>query len=129
MLVAPHLTVSRIPNSDHASTETHHRYKKDAPSGTAKTILEIIQEEVGEREEVYGRSGMKERGNEIGVHVIRGGDIVGEHKVLYAANNEIIELTHRASDRAVFAHGVLRAVRYVAGKSPGIYSMNDVLGL
>jgi 4-hydroxy-tetrahydrodipicolinate reductase len=110
-------------------TEAHHRYKKDAPSGTATTILEIIQEEVGEKEKVYGRSGMKERGSEIGVHVIRGGDIVGEHKVLYAANNEIIELTHRASDRAVFAHGVLRAVRYVAGKSPGIYSMNDVLGL
>jgi 4-hydroxy-tetrahydrodipicolinate reductase len=109
--------------------EAHHRYKKDAPSGTAKTILQIIEEEIGEREKVYGREGMKERENEIGVHAIRGGDIVGEHTVLYAANNEIIELTHRASDRAVFAHGVIRSVRYVVGKKPGIYAMSDVLGL
>jgi 4-hydroxy-tetrahydrodipicolinate reductase len=109
--------------------EAHHRYKKDAPSGTAKTILQIIGEEVGERDTLYGREGMRERENEIGVHVIRGGDIVGEHTVLYAANNEIIELTHRASDRAVFAHGVVKAVRFVVGKDPGIYSMKNVLGL
>jgi 4-hydroxy-tetrahydrodipicolinate reductase len=109
--------------------EAHHRYKKDAPSGTAKTILQIIGEEVGERDTLYGREGMRERENEIGVHVIRGGDIVGEHTVLYAANNEIIELTHRASDRAVFAHGVVKAVRFVVGKDPGVYSMKNVLGL
>ena len=110
-------------------TEAHHRYKKDAPSGTACTILEIIGEETGKTECVYGREGMAGRKDEIGVHVIRGGDIVGDHTVLFAANNETIELSHRAYDRAVLARGVIRAVRFVTGKSPGIYSMDDVLGL
>jgi 4-hydroxy-tetrahydrodipicolinate reductase len=110
-------------------TEAHHRHKKDAPSGTAKTMLEMIERETGPREKVYGREGMKERGNEIGVHVIRGGDIVGEHSVLFAGNFECIELSHRAYDRAVFARGALKAVEWVGGKAPGIYSMNDVLEL
>jgi 4-hydroxy-tetrahydrodipicolinate reductase len=109
--------------------EAHHRHKKDAPSGTARTILQIIEEEAGERQKVYGREGMTERGSEIGVHVIRGGDIVGDHTVLFAGNQEVIELTHRAYDRSVFAHGSLRAARWVKGKNPGIYTMNDVLGL
>ena len=109
--------------------EGHHRHKKDAPSGTARTIIQIIEEEAGEREKVYGREGTTERKGEIGVHVIRAGDIVGEHAVLFAANQECIELSHRAFDRAVFAHGALRAVRWVEGKRPGIYSMDDVLGL
>jgi 4-hydroxy-tetrahydrodipicolinate reductase len=109
--------------------EAHHRFKKDAPSGTAKTILELIERETGPRERVYGREGMQERGNEIGVHVIRGGDIVGEHTVLFAGNFECIELSHRAYDRAVFARGAIKAVEWVAGKPSGIYSMNDVLGL
>ncbi len=110
-------------------TEAHHRYKKDAPSGTAKTILELIEREVGDRPKLYGREGMMERGKEIGVHVIRGGDIVGEHSVLYSGNYESIELSHRAYDRAVFARGALKAVEWVVGKPPGIYSMSDVLGL
>jgi len=110
--------------------EAHHHFKKDAPSGTAKTIINIIEEEIGEREKLYGREGMiGERGNEIGIHVIRGGDIVGDHSVLFAGNNETIELSHRAYDRAVFAHGVIRAVRWIAGKKTGIHSMNEVLGL
>jgi len=110
--------------------EAHHRHKKDSPSGTAKTIIKIIKEEVGDREEKYGREGMVgERGNEIGVHAIRGGDIVGDHSVLFAANNEVIELSHRAYDRAVFAHGVIRSAQWLRGKEPGIYSMDDVLGL
>lgn len=109
--------------------EAHHHFKKDAPSGTAKTILGIIKEEVGDRKEMYGREGMVgERGNEIGVHVIRGGDIVGDHTVMFAGNDEVIEFTHRAYDRLVFAHGVVRAVGWIPGKKPGIYSMNDVLG-
>jgi 4-hydroxy-tetrahydrodipicolinate reductase len=110
-------------------TEAHHRYKKDAPSGTAKTMLEMIERETGPREKVYGREGMKERGNEIGVHVIRGGDIVGEHSVLFAGNFECIQLSHRAYDRAVFAKGALKAMEWVPGKAPGVYSMTDVLGL
>ncbi len=109
--------------------EAHHRNKKDAPSGTAKTILQIIEEEAGAREKQYGREGMTERKNEIGVHVIRGGDIVGDHKVMYSKNYETIELSHRAYDRSVFASGAIVAARWVAGKKPGIYGMSDVLGL
>lgn len=109
--------------------EAHHRNKKDAPSGTAKTLIQIIEEEAGSREKMYGREGMTERRNEIGVHVIRGGDIVGDHKVMFSKNFETIELSHRAYDRSVFASGALTAARWVAGKKPGIYSMSDVLGL
>ncbi|MDV2482032.1 4-hydroxy-tetrahydrodipicolinate reductase [Methanoculleus sp. Wushi-C6] len=110
-------------------TEAHHRYKKDAPSGTAKTILEILDQELGDREKVYGRVGETERKNEIGMHVIRGGDIVGDHSVLFAGNFECIEVSHRAYDRAVFARGAVRAARWVSGREPRIYSMQEVLEL
>jgi 4-hydroxy-tetrahydrodipicolinate reductase len=110
-------------------TEAHHRYKKDAPSGTAKTILQILQEELGPRVEMYGREGMTERGNEIGVHVIRGGDIVGDHSVIFASNFETVTLSHRAYDRGVFAEGAIRATKWVIGKKPAIYGMKDVLNL
>jgi 4-hydroxy-tetrahydrodipicolinate reductase len=109
--------------------EAHHRNKKDAPSGTAKTILQILDKEVGARKKLYGREGMTERSNEIGVHVIRGGDIVGDHKVMFSKNFETIELSHRAYDRSVFASGALRAARWVVNQKPGIYGMDDVLGL
>lgn len=118
-----------LPEYDIEVLEAHHRYKKDAPSGTAKTILQILDEEVGAREKKYGREGMMERGREIGVHVIRGGDIVGDHSVLFSGNFETIELSHRAYDRSVFAQGAVKAVRWVSGKKPGIYGMNDVLSL
>lgn len=110
-------------------TEAHHRHKKDAPSGTAKTILEILDQELGGREKIYGRVGETERKDEIGVHVIRGGDIVGDHSVLFAGNFECIEISHRAYDRAVFAQGAIRAARWVVGREPRIYDMSDVLGL
>jgi 4-hydroxy-tetrahydrodipicolinate reductase len=109
--------------------EAHHRNKKDAPSGTAKTILQILDEEAGTRKKMYGREGMTERRDEIGVHVIRGGDTVGDHKVMFSKNFETIELAHRAVDRSVFASGALMATRWVVGKKPGMYGMNDVLGL
>jgi 4-hydroxy-tetrahydrodipicolinate reductase len=109
--------------------EAHHRYKKDAPSGTAKTILGILDQELGDREKVYGRVGEGERKQEIGVHVIRGGDIVGDHAVLFAGNYEIIEISHRAYDRAVFAQGAVRAARWVKGREPGVHSMQEVLGI
>ncbi|HNX18602.1 MAG TPA: 4-hydroxy-tetrahydrodipicolinate reductase [Methanoregula sp.] len=109
--------------------EAHHRNKKDAPSGTAKTILQILDEEAGARQKMYGREGMTERKNEIGVHVIRGGDIVGDHTVMFSKNFETIELSHRAYDRSVFATGAIHAARWVVGKKPGIYGMNDVLRL
>lgn len=109
--------------------EAHHRYKKDAPSGTAKTILAVLDEALGEREKVYGREGMAERGNEIGVHAIRGGDIIGDHAVLFAGNYETVTLSHRAYDRAVFAKGALRAAEWIPGKSAGIHTFAEVLGL
>jgi len=118
-----------LPEYDVEVLEAHHRNKKDAPSGTAKTILQILDEELGPREKKYGREGMMERGKEIGVHVIRGGDIVGDHSVLFSGNFETIQLSHRAYDRTVFAHGALRAARFVVGKKPGLYGMNDVLDL
>ncbi|MDD1676340.1 MAG: 4-hydroxy-tetrahydrodipicolinate reductase [Methanomicrobiales archaeon] len=124
-----HEAAKKLGDYDIEVTEAHHRYKKDAPSGTAKMILEAIEAEVGTRDKVYGREGLRERKNEIGVHVIRGGDIVGDHAVLFAGNYECITLSHRAYDRAVFASGALRAVRWVRGKKPGIYAMADVLGL
>ena len=109
--------------------EAHHRNKRDAPSGTAKTILQILDEECGSRKKVFGREGTTERGKEIGVHVIRGGDIVGDHKVMFSKNFETIELSHRAYDRSVFASGALLATRWVVGKKPGVYGMSEVLGL
>ncbi len=111
-------------------TEAHHRYKKDSPSGTARTILQILDEELGERRKQYGREGMKEREkSEIGVHVIRGGDIVGDHSVMFSGNFEMITLSHRAYDRSVFAQGALRAARWVVSREPGIYGMDEVLDL
>lgn len=119
----------RLGDYDIEVIEAHHRHKKDAPSGTAKTILKVIEEEVGSREEMCGRCGMTERGNEIGVHVIRGGDVVGDHTVQFHQNYETIELTHRAYDRAVFARGAVRAAAWVSGAQPGMYTMKEVLGL
>ena len=72
---------------------------------------------------------MTERGNEIGVHVIRGGDIVGDHSVIFTANHETITLSHQAYDRGVFAEGAIKATKWLVGKKPGIYGMKDVLGL
>jgi 4-hydroxy-tetrahydrodipicolinate reductase len=118
-----------LPEYDVEVLEAHHRYKKDAPSGTAKTILQILDDELGAREKKYGREGMTERGKEIGVHVIRGGDIVGDHTVLFSGNFETIELSHRAYDRSVFAQGALRAARWVVQQKPGIHGMDEVLQL
>jgi 4-hydroxy-tetrahydrodipicolinate reductase len=118
-----------LPDYDVEVLEAHHRYKKDAPSGTAKTILQILDDELGAREKKYGREGMAERGTEIGVHVIRGGDIVGDHAVLFSGNFETIQLSHRAYDRSVFAQGALKAARWVVSQKPGIHGMDEVLQL
>lgn len=113
-------------------TEIHHRMKKDAPSGTAQKMAEVIAEALGRRLSdvgVYGRHGMvgERRPKEIGVHALRGGDVVGEHTVVFSTLGERLELTHRAHSRDTFAHGALRAVRFVATAPPGFYSMHDVL--
>ena len=111
--------------------ETHHRMKKDAPSGTAKTLAEILQRACNTKKLRHGREGMigeRER-SEIGIHSVRGGDVVGDHSVIFAGQGERVELTHRASSRETFARGALRAARWVIGKPAGLYDMRDVLGL
>ncbi len=113
--------------------EMHHRLKKDAPSGTAARLLEIILEERKlDRSAVrHGREGITgERSrSEVGVHSLRGGDVVGDHTVVFAGGGERLELTHRAADRAIFARGALRAAQWVVSRKPGVYDMQDVLGL
>ncbi len=112
--------------------EMHHRFKKDAPSGTAAGLLEILMKarDLDENDLRHGRRGItgERTKREIGVHALRGGDVVGEHTVLFAALGERVELTHKASDRAIFARGALHAARWVAGRAPGLYDMHDVLG-
>lgn len=114
-------------------SEAHHRHKVDAPSGTALALGELVAEARGGRLDslgVYTRQGQvgpREAGS-IGFSVIRAGNIVGEHTVMFASEDERLELTHRAADRAVFAKGALRAARWVAGRAPGLYTMADVLG-
>ena len=113
--------------------EMHHRMKKDAPSGTAERLIEILLEERRlERTALrHGRSGITgaRTRSEIGVHSLRGGDVIGDHTVVFAGTGERFELTHKASDRAVFARGALRAAVWAAGQRPGLYDMQDVLGL
>jgi 4-hydroxy-tetrahydrodipicolinate reductase len=115
-------------------TEVHHRYKKDAPSGTAVRMAEIVAEALGRdlrKVGVYGREGLPGERNarEIGVMSLRSGDVVGEHTVSFGTLGERLELTHRAHSRDTFARGALRAVRWIAGRGPGLYSMHDVLGI
>jgi 4-hydroxy-tetrahydrodipicolinate reductase len=107
--------------------EAHHNQKKDAPSGTALATVEAIAAALGEKEIVYGRQGLMPRKKEIGVHAVRAGDIVGDHTVLIAGPGERLEIKHQAHSRAAFASGAVRAAAWVAGRSPGIYSMADVL--
>jgi 4-hydroxy-tetrahydrodipicolinate reductase len=113
--------------------EMHHRFKKDAPSGTAARLLEIILEERKLTAEAlrHGRSGItgERQPTEVGIHALRGGDVVGDHTVMFAALGERVELTHKASDRGIFARGALRAVQWVVTQKPGVYDMQDVLGL
>ncbi len=113
--------------------EMHHRFKKDAPSGTAARLLEIILEERKLTAEAlrHGRSGItgERKSTEVGVHALRGGDVVGDHTVIFAALGERLELTHKAGDRGIFARGALRAARWVVSQPPGVYDMQDVLGL
>jgi 4-hydroxy-tetrahydrodipicolinate reductase len=115
-------------------TETHHRHKKDAPSGTALHMAEIVARALGrdlKQVGVYGRQGLpgERTGKEIGVMSLRSGDVVGEHTVSFGTLGERLELTHKAHSRDMFARGALRAVRWVAGRGPGFYSMHDVLGI
>jgi len=113
--------------------EIHHRHKRDAPSGTALRVAQAVAEATGrdlDKTLVTARNadGPRTR-EEIGVVALRGGDVVGEHTLMFLGESERIELTHRATDRAIFSRGALRAARWVVGKEPGLYDMFDVLDL
>ena len=112
--------------------EAHHRFKKDAPSGTAKKLAQEIAKAKGvnlDEVAIYGREGItgeRKRG-EIGIHSIRSGDIAGEHTVMFTALGERLELTHKAHSRDTFAYGTIQAIKFMEGKPPGFYEMKDVL--
>ena len=112
--------------------EMHHRHQKDAPSGTAIGLAEAVAKGRGiGPDAIHGRSGLvgeRPRG-EIAIHALRGGDVVGDHTVIFAADGERVELTHKASSRSAFANGAMKAALWLQSKAPGIYSMCDVLGL
>lgn len=122
------------PDFDLEVVEMHHRMKKDSPSGTARTLVEILADVRGLeydqdcRQGRFGDVGARTP-KEIGVHAIRGGDVVGDHTVIFANTGERVELTHKASSRDTFANGAVRAAVWLAGQKPGLYSMQDVLGL
>ena len=113
--------------------EMHHRHKKDAPSGTALGLAQALAQGRGvnlDDEAIYGRHGIvgeRPRG-QIAVHALRGGSVVGDHTVIFAADEERVELTHKASSRAAFAKGALKAAQWLQGRTPGLYDMADVLG-
>jgi 4-hydroxy-tetrahydrodipicolinate reductase len=114
--------------------EAHHRHKVDAPSGTALKMGEVVAAAIGRDLKecaVYGREGVTgERDpSTIGFATVRGGDVVGDHTVMFMGTGERIEVTHKSSSRATYAQGSLRAVRFLAGQSSGLYGMDDVLGL
>lgn len=122
------------PAFDLEVVEMHHRMKKDSPSGTAKKLAEILAEvrQLSYNEDVrHGRFGIvgERTDTEIGMHAVRGGDVVGDHTVIYAAMGERVELTHKASSRETFARGALRAAQWAFGRAAGLYDMQDVLGL
>ena len=111
-------------------SETHHRMKVDAPSGTAKRLAEVAKEARGDRDAlITGRDGRPGRrpDREIAVLAMRGGDVIGDHTVHLLGQGERIELTHRATSRDLFASGAVRAAQWIVGKSPGRYTLTDVL--
>jgi 4-hydroxy-tetrahydrodipicolinate reductase len=108
--------------------EAHHNQKKDAPSGTAMTAYEILSKEMGGKDKVCGREGVCPRGKEIGIHSIRGGDIVGDHTVMFIGNSERIEIRHQAHSREIFVGGAVMAAKWVVSQKKGVvYEMSDVL--
>jgi 4-hydroxy-tetrahydrodipicolinate reductase len=122
------------PGFDLEVIEMHHRMKKDAPSGTAKSLAEILAEVRKQKPDQaarHGRVGIvgERSSSEIGIHSIRGGDVVGDHTVIFAGTGERLELTHKASSRDTFASGALRAALWVVTQKPGLYDMQDVLVL
>ncbi len=113
--------------------EIHHRHKRDAPSGTALRVGEAVAEATGRNFDAVRKTNRDEVGprskDEIGIMALRGGDVVGEHTLMFIGESERLELTHRALDRAIFSRGALRAARWIGGRPPGLYDMFDVLDL
>lgn len=112
--------------------EKHHRRKIDAPSGTALALADSVNEALsGEFHYRLDRSGVREKRDpkEIGIQAVRGGTIVGEHDVIFAGEDEVITLNHTAYSRAIFGKGAIAAAKYLSGKGPGMYSMEDVIGI
>lgn len=109
--------------------EAHHNKKKDAPSGTAMKAADVISTVLGGKEYVFGRQGLAPRKKEIGIHAVRGGDIVGDHTVLFVGDGERIEVKHQAHSRQSFASGAVKAAAWICNAGPGMYTMEDILGL
>jgi 4-hydroxy-tetrahydrodipicolinate reductase len=126
-------TAARILGDDYdvEIVETHHRHKVDAPSGTALQLGEIIAGALKKKDFVFGRKGVtgERPPKQIGFHAIRGGDIVGEHTVIFAGTGERVEVTVRSQSRLTYASGALRAAKWLKGRPPALYAMSDVLGL
>lgn len=111
--------------------EAHHKMKKDSPSGTAVQLLETVKKVYNTQNVTHGREGIvgERPKNEIGMHAIRGGDVIGDHTVHFLGMGERIEITHRATSRETFARGALRAAKYLVKKEKGFYTMKDILGI
>ena len=116
-------------NFDIEIIEKHHNQKVDSPSGTALMLADACKDVLPEKFYVYGREGFvgKRKQDEIGIHAVRGGNIVGEHDVIFAGENETITLSHHAADRGVFANGAIKAAEFLIGKKPALYNMSDVI--
>ena len=127
--IIPQLTQLLGDDYDVEIVEAHHNQKKDAPSGTAKRIAELIKRVREDLVFNYGREGsdVKREKNELAIHALRLGEVVGEHKVIFAGNNEIIELSHSAISRNIFTKGAILGAKYIKGKKAGLYTMQDVL--
>ncbi len=130
LISAIKLAAQKLLGFDVEIIEKHHNQKADAPSGTALMLADGIKQVSPEKYYVYGREGIvgKRAKDEIGIHAIRGGNIVGEHQVIFAGNSETLTFTHEATDRAVFATGAVKAGEFIVGKPAGLYDMNDLLG-
>ncbi len=130
LIKAVKLVTKALGGFDIEIIEKHHNQKIDAPSGTAIMLAEAVKDVLPENFYVYGREGVtgKRDKKEIGIHAIRGGNIVGEHDVIFAGENETITLSHHASDRSVFANGAIAAAKFLATKEKGLFDMTDLLG-
>ena len=119
-----------LANFDIEIIEKHHNKKVDSPSGTAVMIANAVKEIREQSEFIYGRHGRtgKRQQNEVGIHAVRGGTIVGEHSAIFAGNDEILEINHSARSKNVFAEGAIAAAKYLVNQKPGFYNMDDMLG-